>query len=300
MDNKENDFFEKTIENLEEAKSGVTNFIERYINWLMLFLIFGVLGFLTFFSLGLQNFYTDEFIANVVVLIVFSNIAMYMFALQSKKRERKANQSYKSNVETWSSLTSIIQNGNGEEFLEFCKEKTEAKRIEKRNSYIVKIPMTVEKFEKEVLELDDKEFKEYLKQKDKYGNNFFTNKQKKLLKKSKGKIKVKTINPPIVLLGTKNKGSFDVGEKEMFSIENKIQASKTIQTIIMSIISASLILLPTNTVGWAMIGLYLFRIVFIFASAILGHYSGILAIEERNDLIKRNIFFLKIFTSKKQ
>jgi len=297
--NNNKDFFSKASDNLEEAKSGITLFIEKYINWLMLLLIFGALGFLTFYSLGLQDFYTDEFIANVLVLVVFSNIAMIMFSISSKKKEKIINKSYRSNVSSWSGLTSKIQNGYGEDFIEFCKDKTEAKRIEKRDKYIKKVPMSIKKFEEEITDLNEKDFENYTKQKDKYNNNLFTKKQVKLLKKAKGKIKVKNINPPIVLLGTQNKGSYDVGEKEVFSIEKKIQISKTIQTIIMSVISASLILLPTSAVGWALIGLYMFRVAFIFTSAILGHYSGIMAVEERNNLIKRNIFFLKIFTSKK-
>ena len=39
------------------------------------------------------------------------------------------------------------------------------------------------------------ELKAYLKQKDKYGNDLFTRNQKRLIKKSKGKIRVKTVDP---------------------------------------------------------------------------------------------------------
>ena len=68
-----------------------------------------------------------------------------------------------------------------------------------------------------------------------------------------------------------------------------------VYTLLLSLVG----IVPTETVDlWTALGVYLLRITNILTSAVIGMYAGIKSVRARNNRIKLNIFFLKLFNKK--
>lgn len=270
-------------------------FVERFLNYILLSFIIVALGFASFFTFNIDGEITRLVIVNIIILTLANIASLSLFIPQGKGYESKYNSSFKQNANEWSNLSYLIQTDYSRKFIKFCKETTEEKRIDKLENILKSALMTLKEFEKEIAPLSDEKFKLFLEKKDQYGRNEFTKKQKKLLKKARGKIKVVPIDPTIILLGATTNSKFDVGKVEKLSADQKIFAKKVFNTIVYSIIIAMVGIMPTPNDLWLSIALFVLRVTTIFSSAVAGFYAGIKAIKERNELIKRNIFFLKLF-----
>ena len=295
------DVFTKGADKTIEVGDRLSEFTETFLTNLLLIFIIVALGFISFYTLIPKNTLDKTTILNTIVLILANTAGFTLFNPKGKKTEQKRNKSYQENAKTWSSLSSKVQNEKPREFRDFCKEQTEEKRRNIIDNYVRNALIEKDYFNEKIKPLNNDEFKTLIKSKNEYGRLIYSKKQIKYLKKARNieKIKVKNIDPNIILLGVNSNSNYEVGQKETITVDQKIFINRILKIIVYTLLLSLVGIVPTETVNlWTALGVYLIRITNILTSAVIGMYAGIKSVRARNNRIKLNIFFLKLFNKK--
>lgn len=292
------DVFAKGADKTIQVGDKISEFTETFLTNLLLIFIIVALGFISFFTLIPKNTINKTTVLNTIVLILANTAGFTLFNPKGKKTEQKRNKSYRENAKMWSYLSSEVQNKRPGEFRDFCKEQTEEKRKTIIDDYIRNALIEKEYFNEKIKPLDNDEFKRLIKTENEYGRLIYSKKQIKYLKKARNieKIKVKNIDPNIILLGVNSNSNYEVGQKETITVDQKIFMNRILSTITYTFILSLIGIVPTETVDlWTSLGVYLIRITNILTSSVIGMRAGIKSVRARNNRIKLNIFFLKLF-----
>lgn len=292
------DVFTKGADKTIQVGDKISEFTETFLTNLLLIFIIVALGFISFFTLIPKNTIDKTTVLNTIVLILANTAGFTLFNPKGKKTEQKRNKSYRENAKMWSYLSSEVQNKKPREFRDFCKEQTEEKRKTIIDDYIRNALIEKEYFNEKIKPLDNDEFKRLIKTENEYGRLIYSKKQIKYLKKARNieKIKVKNIDPNIILLGVNSNSNYEVGQKETITVDQKIFMRRILSTIMYTFLLSLIVIVPTETIDlWTSLGVYLIRITNILTSAVIGIQAGIKSVRARNNRIKLNIFFLKLF-----
>lgn len=302
MEEKRNeDLFEIATKRKQQTEEKTNDFFRKNKNYIILSLLILVLGIGSFLTIAFIYGFTKEFFINLIIMLITNSVALSFFIPQGKESETKFNNSFKQNAGEWSALSYNVQTDLSREFMDFCKDYTEEKRQDKIHTYIRNAGIDVKEYEDNIKKLCSTELKAYLKQKDKYGNDLFTNNQKRLIKKSKGKIRVKTVDPTIVLLGSSANDKYEVGQAKIITADKKLFANRLLKVIVFSFLLATISISALENVDILVaVGLFALRLCSIVVSATAGFYAGVSSIQERNDFIKKNILFLKLFIKEQE
>jgi len=291
----------KLVDNVIDKKNDV---YEKAMDYILFSLLIMVLGVITFFMFYIENGITTQFIIKTTILAMVSSAAFILFNPQGKTYEKNRNKAYRVNSQSWGSLSLKVQDSHPKQFNSFCESETMLKREKKIKDYVRRAVVDYKLFEEEMKDLDKPDFLKYIKRKNEDGKDIFTKTQKKYLKRAKGlawyslfkdPLKIKDIEPTVILLGNETSKNYEVGEREKISVDKKIFLQRLFTTFAFSFLLALVGIVPTESVGLAMIAEYILRIAITFSSAVIGLYAGIYTIKVRNDRIKLNIHFIKTF-----
>lgn len=293
MEEKITQAVDRRIEVTEKA----TSFLEQFLTYFLLLLMIVGLGFVTFFNIVKKGGLTQDMLLSISILVLANVGGFVLFNPKGKELEAERNMSYKANSKLWSSYSTSVQDNKSKEFRDYCKLRTDEKRYDKVKSYHTKAGFNEEEFEKDIKPLSEVEFQKLMNSKDEYGEKNYSKKQKRLLAKARDirNIKVKRIYAEIILLGNTTSTKYEVGTQEKMSIDKQIFLKRVLRVIGSSIIFSLAMIVPGNTIGWALVGEYLLRVSNILMSSVSGLFAGVYYIKARNDRIKGNIWFLKEF-----
>ena len=105
----------------------------------------------------------------------------------------------------------------------------------------------------------------------------------------------------IVLLGSSANDKYEVGQAKIITADKKLFANRLLKVIVFSFLLATISISALDNVDILVaIGLFVLRLSSIVVSATTGFYAGVSSIQERNDFIKKNILFLKLFIKEQE
>lgn len=248
------------------------------------------------YQIGFKNPFTVSFLVGLSLTITTSMVSYCVFIPFGKREERKLNKSYEKNATLWAKLTETVRAGYNELFGRFCREQLEVEREEKRRAIICNNTIISYCYY-------ETEFKGKSKQ---YINNLvkagqLSKKEGKAINRANGNsfinfVKVRPINPVIILSGVKSNQINDAGRTNSLYTANSI-ISRPIIILIVSVITESL----TSTFlggGANVVFDICIGILKIVTSAVLGYGVGVNSVRQDNEKVKSRILFLSLFAEK--
>lgn len=297
MNNQNKDLFARASEGIENAKIRTKNLFSNYLTYILFFILIIAQIVFEVFVFEKKGLSSDLWIP-LLISMASNCIAFWLFISQGKKNEIKSNSSYNDNCINWSLLSGNVQNNRPREFNVHCKEETENKRISILESYL-RNALIEEDTWILLRSLTNKEFKRKMKEKNENGR-IYTRNQIGWLKKARKPIKVKPIDPCLILTGASYEKGGEVGVAENISYESRMTiqrvATMGLFTILINLIGVSFYQgFNANTIAECII-----RVFGIATSAVMGFYTGVTAIQIKNSKIKKNINFIKTFFNGKE
>lgn len=292
MNNQNKDLFAKASESIGNAKAKTGYIFSNFLTYILIFALIFLQIVLTVFTFTYKGL-KEGFLLATALNLSSGFIAFWLFMMQGKKNEAKANNSYNANCITWSSLSTKVQKKRPNEFIEYCERDTENKRKIILNSYLANALIDNKKWE-ELKDLNDEEFNEKVKEKNNKGFSYSKN-QIAWLKKARKPIVVKRTDPCLILTGSSSQSDGEVGVPEKVSYETRM--------VIRRLITMAGYLILTSLIGLQIyegltrdtIAECIIKIFGIISSAVMGFYTGVTAIQIRNSMIKKNINFIRTF-----
>lgn len=280
----------------EKAKNKVKEFILQ--NLIFIVLIFNIVLEIVskLYRIGFKNPFSVEFFLELSVSITTSMICYICFIPFGKSDEKKNNPSFFSNIDLWGELSDAVRNGFNNLFRLFCIEQLEIEREDKRraligNNTLISYEDYMEKYRgKSKKQINDLVLSGEL-----------SSNEAKAINQANGNsrinyVKVKPINPVIILSGVKKTQINDAG---------RVDSSYTISWLfsrpfVIFITNALINAITTYFIGsWqnAIFDMLLSVLMVILASA-CGYSAGVTSIRKENDKVKSRILFLSLFTEK--
>jgi hypothetical protein len=299
-DVKSTDKFYQLGENQRRVTGKIKDFIVQ--NLIFLVLIFNIALEIAskLYRVGFQNPFTIEFFLELSISITTSMICYISFIPFGKSEEKKQNSSYYKNIDFWGVLSDMVRTGHNNLFREFCLSQVDVEREEKRRAIIGNA--TIIPFETYVSEYMGKSRK-YIINLCKSG--MLTRKESRAINKANGNnlfsflynpIKVKPINPVIILSGVRRTQINDAGRSDRSYTANWLISRPFIIFATNAIFNA----ITTSFIGnWqnAVFDMFLSVLLVIMAS-ICGYSAGVTSIRKENDKVKNRILFLSLFSEK--
>lgn len=299
------DVFEKTTETAGKIAKGTRNTFRQALNYILLLVLIIVTAVFSFTTVEIANVFSLQFFINLAYLIVINIFSMISFIPQGEKNEKEKSATYSANLTLWGTISaSLIQAKQLMAFHRYCKYLTERLKQEKKENYIISASIDMDFYNKHLKNLSKKELQQYLKPTMIYAENDTEHKngelfqlsrqQIKLIMLSRGIIKVNAINPLKVLNGSNKTDQYDVARNKM-PYKEKTLIHRIFQLVLWSILCASVILVPTGSIGWASICMFIFRIFSIALYAFIGFSTGVNQIKHDNEDIKDRVIFINEF-----
>ena len=308
MENK--DVFETVTEKFSGGIKKTKNVFKQFLNYILLFALILVTAVLSFSTQEIVNPFSPDYLINLAYLIIINIFSMASFIPQGENNEKSKNTSYNNNLVSWGEKSTQIRNDKLiVKFRIFCKELTERLRKEKKDNYLYDATLDFDFYNKYLRQVSNKKLKKFLKPTEikLLVLNTETNKKEEqifvfqlswrqiaLIKKFRGIIKVLPINPARVLTGSNKIDQYEVARNKIPYKETEI-IKKVSMLISWSVLMASIILVPTNSIGWAAIYTFVFRVFSIISWAFVGFYTGVNQIKRDNQDIKDRIIFMDEF-----
>ena len=202
------------FEKYEESRSGVISRAKRFISdffpYILVFMNIALMTVSNLFEIGFKNPFSEEFLVSLVLNITTQTLSYGSFVTYGSTQTRATLQSYSDNLGIWGEISSRIRTGSlYESFIAYCKEQVEKEREEKRLSYIINhTRLSLEQYEGEYKQLSKKELWQRVR------SGEITLSERFYILKARGRIKVKPINPLILLCGSKSSNFNDAGRAE--------------------------------------------------------------------------------------
>lgn len=296
MEEKQNSL-EKASNAITNAKDKGKNGFKTYINQISYILIVIITIFFSFAVIGFQNGFSIDLVMTLGVLIVINLTTMFIFIPQGEDNEKNKSKTYANNLEIWGNRTSEIENKKLlMKFRQYCEERTEELRQQIRNDYVMAAGIDIVFYKEHLQNVPIKELKKY-KNPNELGI-ILTKKDIRLLKKAKGKIKVKPISYSKILAGSIGRHTSDALQEHAVSYKSKTLIIKVISMILYTLFIACAVIIPTGASGLQAIQDICLRILGITVSTVMGFYTGVNSIRIANSDIKEKILFQDEFLEK--
>ena len=283
MDN----FFQLTSDASTKTVEKIRNGIQKYLIFIVLLfnISLEVLGRL--YKFGFNNTFTAEFFVNFIISTATSMLCYICFIPFGRSDELKRSTTYRENLDRWHKLTDTIRAGYLNLFRTFCLEQIETEKEENKkvllcNGTIIDYKTYTEQYEGKS--------KEELKKLAEQGE--ISKDELKVLIKC-NKVKVKPINPLIVLQGARKTTVNDAGRDD-----SSYALSKTLQRPLLMFTTSFII----NTFSTTFIGgaenvlLDIMLSVFsIVIASVCGYTTGVNDFKYKEDRIKSRVVFMSLF-----
>lgn len=243
----------------------------------------------TLFSVGLQNPFNEDVISKTIINCATSSLAFACFVTYGDRRTKNTLAAYQINVREWGKASDRIRRGpHFEAFLEYCKRAVEIEREEKRLAIVTnRTRVSVSDYNAKYRNFSSKELNSEVKA------GRITRREARILRVANGNIRVRPINPLLLLCGTHAENLNDAGRAEDASALKSI-LGKPITVILSSVLVASIHVVYggiTITTVYNMIT-YTFL---ILISSFLGYEKGASNARKTNEAVLNRIVFLERF-----
>lgn len=267
----------------DKIKKAVVDFFPYLL--LIANILFMVLN--TLFSITLKNPFTADNVSKTLMNCATSTLAYACFVTYGDRRTKSTLAAYKQNCKLWGEISDRIRRGSFfEGFLEYCKKAVEIEREEKRLALVTNnTRLTVKEYNDKYRHFSSKELKVEVKA------GRITRREAKKLRKANGNIKVRPINPLLLLCGSKAENLNDAGRAEDASVIYSI-IGRPMTVIISSIVVESFLCVFG---GWSMATFYnMCAYAFlIMVSSFLGYEKGASNARKTNEAVLNRIVFLE-------
>lgn len=285
---------------INEGTTSVVNKFKDFFmrNLLIIVLLFNIALEIVskLYRIGFSNPFSVEFFLELAITTTTSMICYICFIPFGKADEKKNNPSFSQNLTLWGKLSDIVRNGYNELFRAFCVEQLEVEREDKRraiigNNTLISFPVYEEKYKG----LSKAEISALVK------SGEITKKEAKAINQANGNgfinlVKVRAINPVIILSGVKKMQINDAGRTDSAYTINWLISRPFIIFATNAVLSA----ITTSFIGgWqnAILDMFL-SVLMILLASICGYSVGVNSIRRDNDIVKSRILFISLFTEK--
>lgn len=273
-----------------EFHAKLTQTAKDYFPFLVLLFNIALSVLSQLYRIGFVNPLSIEYMLDLCVSISSTMLCYACFIPLGKKSEKEKGGSYNANLIAWSALSGQVrEKGLTRKFSEFCHDQLDIERDERRREIICNNSMiNYEQYIKEFKGLSKSQTKRLMHMKK------ITQTQKKTIDRANANIRVKPINPLLILCGVAHSSFNDAGRK------SGTYASTWL-------IGRPLVIIVTSTIinaiqgSWneldgisALYDMFIAILGIIIASTV-GYSVGVKTIRKENDKIKTRIVFLQEF-----
>lgn len=272
----------------DKVKKAVIDFFPYLL--MLANILFMVLNAL--FSVYLKNPFTPDNISKTLMNCATSTLAYACFVGYGDRITKKNMANYQHNLKVWGDTSDRIRRGNCfEAFLQYCKNAVEEERKEKRIALVVNnTRVSLSDYTDIFSKMSNADL---LKQ---VADGVITRREARFLRKANGNIKVRPINPLLLLCGSRAENLNDAGRAQDASAVRSI-LGRPLTIILSSVIVESVFCVFS---GWSMTTLYnMCAYAFlIFVSSFLGYEKGASNARKTNEAVLNRIVFLERFEKK--
>lgn len=281
------------FETYDSAIATTTEKIRRIVSDLFPYLmvlvniLFMILN--TLFTVGIQNPFSKDTIIKTMVNCVNSTLSYACFVTYGDRVTRKNKTSFVDNLKSWATISERIRKGvHFERFIEYCKQAVEQEREEKRLNIITNhTRISVSNYTEIYRHKTAKEIKAYVK------DGQITATEARFLRIANGNIRIRPINPLLLLCGSTAENLNDAGRVRDASAAASILArpvSVLIFTTILTAVTSTFLGFSTTTLYTMLSSAFM-----IFVSTFLGYEKGASNARKTEEAVKNRIIFLERF-----
>lgn len=267
----------------EKIKRAVIDFFPYLL--IIVNILFMVLN--TLFTLELQNPFSRDLIIKTLTNCTTSTLTYACFVNYGDRTTRKNKKSFTDNLMTWGTISDRIRRGNHfENFLVYCKEAVEKEREDKRLAIITNhTRISISDYNEIYRKMTAAEIKACVDE------GKITAQDARFLRKANGNIRVRPINPLLLLCGSKAENLNDAGRARDASAAGSILA-RPVTALSFSVLLTSVV---STYDGFTMTTLYtmLSSAFMIFVSSFLGYEKGANNARKTEEAVKNRIIFLE-------
>ena len=272
----------------EKVKKVVVDFFPYLL--MLINILFMVMNAL--FTVSLKNPFTPDNISKTLMNCATSTLAYACFVGYGDRTTKNNMQNYQHNLKVWGETSDRIRRGSFfEAFLVYCKTAVEEERAEKRIAIVVNnTRISLRDYTELYAKMSNSELRQQVR------DGVISAHDAKYIRKANGNIRVRPINPLLLLCGSKAENLNDAGRAQDASAIKSI-VGRPLTVIISSIIVESVFCVFG---GWSMATLYnMCAYAFlIFVSCFLGYEKGASNARKTNEAVLNRIVFLERFEKK--
>ena len=244
------------------------------------------------FSVSLKNPFTPDNISKTLMNCATSTLAYACFVGYGNRVTKKNSPNFQHNLKVWGETSDRIRRGSFfEAFLAYCKTAVDEEREEKRIAIVVNnTRITLKDYTEIFSKMSNAELRQQIK------DGVISRHDARYIRKANGNIKVRPINPLLLLCGSKAENLNDAGRAQDASAIKSI-VGRPLTVIISSVVVESVFCVFG---GWSMATLYnMCAYAFlIFVSCFLGYEKGASNARKTNEAVLNRIVFLERFEKK--
>lgn len=293
MVDKENANSTNIFDLVGDKKASVSTRVKKTVSdhlvYIMLIFVISVQVVSELYTVSLQNIFSVGYFLDMSVNIATTMLIYVVFIPVGNKKELDTSLSYKYNSGKWSELSERVRNGRNGEFSEFCKKREEGELEDRRRSIILSNTMlTFATYCSEYKGLRSKALKKKRK------NGEITPREYRAIKKANSRMRIRPINPLLILCGVEGSCVNDAGRA---NDKNIVQwfVRRPIVILVTNVLINSIVPSYRGIQDLDAIYAMLLSCLGTVMSAFVGYSVGISKAKARADAIRNRILFIESF-----
>ena len=260
-------------------------------NFAFIILVFNVIlrVALELFDATVGNPFNVDFFIKLGTDIATTMFCYCCFISYGHKMEKGEMPGYRNNAMLWAQLSEGVRKSRNEAFADFCINCADEEREDRRKAIIQNNTMIAwDRFERDYRGKSKADIDKFVK------DGTLTRTAAYYINKANGVIRVKPINPLLILCGVKTESLNDVGRDGI----KPSTISALSRPVSMFILSACIEMLHGSWRGVSTgeeIYNMILSVLMIVLSSVLGYSAGVNAARKEHDKIKGRIYFLERF-----
>lgn len=284
------ELYDEVTESRAALHSKLTQTAKDYFPFLVLLFNIALSILSQLYRIGFVNPLSAEYLLDLCISLSSTMLCYACFIPLGKKGEKDKGGSYNANLIAWSELSGKVrEKGLTRRFSKFCYEQLDVEREERRREIICNHSMIdYETYVREYKGLSKKHTAKLVKL------HKITAEQKRTIDRANSNIRVKPINPLLILCGVPHSSFNDAGRKSSAYSSTWLMTRPLVIIVTSTIINA--IQGSWNDMDGitALYDMFISVLGIIIASTV-GFSVGVKSIRKENDKIKTRIVFLQEF-----
>lgn len=234
------------------------------------------------------NPFSEDFFASLFINTMSSCLCYACFVFYAERNRKETLAEYGSNSAVWSAISSRVRLNSFESFIEYCKMQLEREKEERRVAIIANnTAISITKWQTVYRGLSNKELDKLVQ------NGEITKADAKYIKRANGPVRIKPIDPLLILCGVKMNDLNDAGRQNVSSLGAVLMRPIPVLalSLFFSIFTGSFVGVSDSSAIFDMI----YTAGVIIGSALMGYSKGVNIADRQHDAIKARIAFLERF-----